>query len=61
MIEALGLIVAGAFGLCTSLPLALFLAIILRWDGAQENVASEATSYFQVFAASAPLVEHGRQ
>ena len=36
-IAALGLIVAGAFGLCTALPLALFPAIILRWIGAEEN------------------------
>ena len=55
-IAALGLIVAGAFGLCTALPLALFPAIILRWIGAEENVANETAGYFQLFAASAPLV-----
>jgi putative MATE family efflux protein len=55
-IAALGLIVAGAFGLCTALPLALFPAIILRWVGAEENVANETAGYFQMFAASAPLV-----
>jgi putative MATE family efflux protein len=55
-IAALGLIVAGAFGLCTALPLALFPAIILRWIGAEENVANGTAGYFQLFAASAPLV-----
>jgi putative MATE family efflux protein len=55
-IAALGLIVAGGFGLCTALPLALFPAIILRWVGAEENVANESAGYFQLFAASAPLV-----
>jgi putative MATE family efflux protein len=55
-IAALALIVAGAFGVCTALPLALFPAIILRWVGAEENVANEAAGYFQLFAASAPLV-----
>src|SRR5580692_9765862 len=55
-IAALGLIVAGAFGLCTALPLALFPAIILRWIGAEENVANESAGYFQMFAASAPMV-----
>jgi putative MATE family efflux protein len=55
-IAAVGLMAAGAFGLCTALPLALFPAIILRWIGAEENVANEAAGYFQLFAASAPLV-----
>jgi putative MATE family efflux protein len=55
-IAALGLIAAGTFGLCTALPLALFPATILRWVGAEENVANETAGYFQMFAASAPLV-----
>jgi putative MATE family efflux protein len=55
-IAALGLIVAGAFGLCTALPLALFPATILRWVGAEESVANETAGYFQLFAVSAPLV-----
>jgi putative MATE family efflux protein len=55
-VAALGLIVAGAFGLCTALPLGLFPAIILRWVGAEETVATETAGYFQMFAASAPLV-----
>ena len=53
---AMGLLVAGVFGVCTALPLVLFPGVILRWIGAQENVALEATGYFQLFAASAPLV-----
>jgi Na+-driven multidrug efflux pump len=55
-IAALGLVVAGAFGLCTALPLALFPTIVLRWVGAEENVANETAGSFQPFAASAPLV-----
>jgi hypothetical protein len=43
-------------GVCTALPLALFPEIVLRWTGAQENVANEAAGYFQLFAASAPFV-----
>jgi putative MATE family efflux protein len=53
---ALGLILAGLFGVCTALPLACFPGAILRWIGAQENVALEVAGYFQLFAASAPLV-----
>src|SRR3984957_4001041 len=53
---AAGLILAAVFGACTALPLTLFPGAILRWVGAQENVAVEATGYFQLFAASAPLV-----
>ena len=52
---ALGQIVAGLFGTCTALPLALFPRVILHWVGAQEGVANEAAGYFQLFAASAPL------
>ena len=53
---ALGEMLAGLFGVCTALPLALFPELILRWIGAQESVAKEAAGYFQLFAASAPLV-----
>ena len=53
---AIGEVLAGIFGLCTALPLALFPGFILRWIGAQENVANEAAGYFQLFAASAPLI-----
>jgi putative MATE family efflux protein len=53
---AYGQILAGSFGLCTALPLVLFPSVILRWIGAQETVANEAAGYFQLFAASAPLV-----
>jgi putative MATE family efflux protein len=53
---ALGQILAGMFGVCTALPLALFPGVILHWIGAQENVANEAAGYFQLFAASAPFV-----
>ncbi len=53
---ALGEILAGLFGVCTALPLALFPEMILRWIGAQESVAKEAAGYFQLFAISAPLV-----
>ena len=52
---ALGQIVAGLFGTCTALPLALFPRVILHWVGAQEGVANEAAGYFQLFAAAAPL------
>jgi putative MATE family efflux protein len=55
-IVARGLILAGMFGLCTALPLALFPGVILRWVGGQENVVNDAAGYFQLFAASAPLV-----
>src|SRR5271165_6722626 len=50
---ALGEILAGLFGVCTALPLALFPELILRGIGAQESVAKEATGYFQLFALSA--------
>lgn len=53
---ALGQIFAGFFGVCTALPLALFPAHILHWIGAQESVVHDAAGYFQLFAASAPLV-----
>src|SRR5580700_2001502 len=39
---ALGQILAGMLGVCTALPLALFPGVVLRWTGAQENVANEA-------------------
>ncbi len=52
---ALGQIVAGVFGICTALPLALFPRVILHWIGAQESVANDAAGYFQLFAASAPF------
>jgi MATE family, multidrug efflux pump len=55
-IAATGLILAGMFGLCTALPLALFPGVILRSVGGQENVVNDAAGYFQLFAASAPLV-----
>lgn len=54
--SALGHILTGMFGVCTALPLALFPRTILQWIGAQENIANEAAGYFQLFAASAPLV-----
>jgi putative MATE family efflux protein len=48
--------IAGVFGVCTALPIALFPEVILHWIGAQEDVAREAAGYFRLFAASAPLV-----
>jgi putative MATE family efflux protein len=53
---ALGQMIAGCFGVCTALPLALFPRVILRGVGAEENIANEAAAYFQLFAASAPMV-----
>jgi putative MATE family efflux protein len=53
---ALGQMTAGCLGICTALPLALFPRAILRWVGAEENIANEAAGYFQLFAASAPMV-----
>ena len=53
---ALGQILAGMLGVCTALPLALFPGVVLRWTGAQENVANEAAWYFQLFVASAPFI-----
>ncbi len=52
----LALTIAGVFGVCTALPIALFPEVILHWIGAQEDVAREAAGYFRLFAASAPLV-----
>jgi hypothetical protein len=37
-------------------PFVYVAAIILRWAGAEENVANETAGSFQPFAASAPLV-----
>jgi Na+-driven multidrug efflux pump len=48
---ALGQMTAGCLGICTALPLALFPRAILRWVGAEENIANEAAGYFQLFAA----------
>jgi putative MATE family efflux protein len=53
---ALGQMTAGCLGICTALPLALFPRAILRWVGAEENIANEAAGYFQLFATSAPMV-----
>ena len=51
-----GQVLAGLFGVCTALPLALFPGAILHWIGAQQTVVDSAAGYFQLFAASAPLV-----
>ncbi len=53
---ALGQTMAWCLGVCTALPLALFPRAILRWVGAEENIANEAAGYFQLFAVSAPMV-----
>jgi putative MATE family efflux protein len=53
---ALGQMIAGCLGVCTAFPIALFPRAILRWVGAEENIANEAAGYLQLFAASAPMV-----
>jgi Na+-driven multidrug efflux pump len=52
---AAGHMAAAFFGTCTAIPLIMLPEVILRWIGAQGEVASQAAAYFQLFAASAPL------
>jgi putative MATE family efflux protein len=52
---AVGHMAAGLLGACTAIPLILFPEVILRWIGAQGDVANQAAGYFQLFAASVPL------
>jgi putative MATE family efflux protein len=54
-VAAAGHIAAGFLGVCTAIPLILYPEVILRWIGAQGDVAKEASGYFRLFAASAPL------
>jgi Na+-driven multidrug efflux pump len=53
---AAGHVAAALLGISTAIPVVLFPEAILRWMGAQEDVASQATGNFQLFAASAPLI-----
>ena len=46
---------AALLGTCTAVPFILFPGVILRWIGAQADVANQAAGYFQLFAASVPL------
>lgn len=52
---AAGHMAAAFFGTCTAIPLIMLPEVILRWIGAQGEVASQAAAYFQLFAASAPF------
>jgi putative MATE family efflux protein len=54
-IAALGQTAAAILGVCSALPLVLFPIPILRFLGAQEEVVKTASTYLQLFAASAPL------
>ena len=53
---AAGHVAAALLGISTAIPMALFPETILRWMGAQGDVASQATGYFQLFAVSTPLI-----
>jgi len=53
---AAGHVAAALLGISTAIPMALFPETILRWMGAQGDVASQATGYLQLFAASTPLI-----
>ena len=53
---ALGQILAAVFGICTALPLVLCPAAILRAVGAQQDLVGAGAGYFQLFAASMPMV-----
>jgi putative MATE family efflux protein len=55
-VAAAGHIAAGFLGVCTAIPLILYPEVILRWIGAQGDVAKQASGYFRLFAASAPLI-----
>ena len=54
-ISALGQLLAAACGTCTAVPLVLFPGVILHWVEPQPEVATVASQYFQLFAASIPF------
>jgi putative MATE family efflux protein len=54
-IAAIGQTAAVTLGICSALPLVFFPNPILRFLGAQDELAKTASVYLQLFAASAPL------
>ncbi len=55
-IASIGLLLAGAFGVLTALPLILFSRPILIVIGAHNDLADLANGYFRLFSASLPLM-----
>jgi putative MATE family efflux protein len=55
-VAALGVMISGAFGIITAVPLVFYPGPILRFIGAPDELVQAGSIYFQMFSAAAPLI-----
>jgi putative MATE family efflux protein len=55
-VAALGVMISGAFGVITAIPLVFYPGPILRFIGAPDELVQAGSVYFQMFSAAAPLI-----